>query len=254
MSTHRRGGAVRAFTLIELLTVVSIIALLIAILLPSLSKAREQARSVACLANLSELGRGVAAYMNDHRDRLPVSPAEKLKYLDDRERTVAATTTCHWGGRRAEWLHETSTETPPGPETEIRPLTRYLYPKATLDSPTPVFQCPSDRPTDWSNERIRGANIYRTCGNSYYINMYGESAFPQLPTKGSTARAVLYMEAPLYFDLGAAVQNDGWHRRFSAHNLLFLDLHAAFTFTDSRQREGPGWTVSDFLAMSGFYQ
>ena len=106
MAAHPRGGAVRAFSLVELLTVISIIALLIAILMPSLRKAREQARSVACLANLSELGRGTAAYMNDHHDRLPVSPAEKLKYgVGDDGRMVAVKTPCHWGGRRAEYLH-----------------------------------------------------------------------------------------------------------------------------------------------------
>ena len=254
MAAHPRGGAVRAFSLVELLTVISIIALLIAILMPFLRSAREQARSVTCLANLSELGRGTAAYMNDHHDRLPVSPAEKLEYeVGDDGRMVAVKTTCHWGGRRAEWVHESPADSERGPETETRPLTRYLYANATLDSRTPVFHCPSDQPTAWSDGLIRGATIYRTCGNSYYINMFGESPSANMPTKGSTSEAVLYMEAPLYFDLGEAVQRDSWHRRFSTHNLLFLDLHAASTYTDSRQREGPGWTVSDFLAMGGFY-
>ena len=253
MTVHPRGGAVRAFSLVELLTVISIIALLIAILMPSLRSAREQARSVVCLANLMELGRGTAAYMNDHDERLPVSPAEKLAHGVGDGRMVAVTTTCHWGGRRAEWIHAGPAVEEPGPETETRPLTRYLYPHANLDSPTPVFRCPSDRPTAWSDGLIPGATIYRTCGNSYYINMFGESAFPALPTKGSLSRAVLYMEAPLYFHLGEVVQGDGWHCRFSTHNLLFLDLHAASTYTDSREHSGPGWTVTDFLAMNGFY-
>ena len=59
------------FTLIELLVVVSIIALLVAILLPSLSRAREQARSLVCCTNLSQLGLAAMLYAADNDDRFP---------------------------------------------------------------------------------------------------------------------------------------------------------------------------------------
>lgn len=63
----------RAFTLIELLVVVSIIALLISILLPSLSKAREQAKSAVCQSNLKQIGIGMMSYMAENNDVYPAA-------------------------------------------------------------------------------------------------------------------------------------------------------------------------------------
>ncbi len=60
-----------AFTLIELLVVVAIIVVLIAILLPSLSKAREQAKSTACLSNLRQLGIMFVTYSAENDDKTP---------------------------------------------------------------------------------------------------------------------------------------------------------------------------------------
>jgi prepilin-type N-terminal cleavage/methylation domain-containing protein/prepilin-type processing-associated H-X9-DG protein len=56
----------RAFTLIELVVVIAIIALLISILLPALGAARERTRSVLCRTRLGELGRCEALYANDY--------------------------------------------------------------------------------------------------------------------------------------------------------------------------------------------
>jgi len=65
----------RAFTLIELLVVVAIIAILIAILIPSLGKAREMAVRSTCAANLKGHGQSFGMYSTQFADRLPVSTA-----------------------------------------------------------------------------------------------------------------------------------------------------------------------------------
>ena len=61
----------KAFTLIELLVVIAIIALLMAILLPSLGKARHQAQRVACAAHLKSCGYAGAMYSNDNNGQFP---------------------------------------------------------------------------------------------------------------------------------------------------------------------------------------
>jgi prepilin-type N-terminal cleavage/methylation domain-containing protein/prepilin-type processing-associated H-X9-DG protein len=66
-----KTGSFRGFTLIELLVVIAIIAILAALLLPALSKAREQATSTACLNNLKQLQTSWYLYGNDHNDYLP---------------------------------------------------------------------------------------------------------------------------------------------------------------------------------------
>jgi len=58
----------KAFTLIELLVVIAIIALILSILIPSLAKARDSARSIVCITGLKQLATSVIMYVNIHKD------------------------------------------------------------------------------------------------------------------------------------------------------------------------------------------
>src|SRR6187402_909555 len=90
-----RPTAQRAFTLVELLVVIGIIAVLIALLLPTLNRAREAARGVQCLSNLRQLAQATIMFADDHRGFMPAQGGGAILIQDkntDAYKTATAST------------------------------------------------------------------------------------------------------------------------------------------------------------------
>ncbi len=77
-SRRASGRLAQGFSLVELLVVLAIICVLIAILLPVVTRAREQARVTVCRSNLAQIGQGLFVYMDASHGRLPVGAIVQL--------------------------------------------------------------------------------------------------------------------------------------------------------------------------------
>lgn len=72
----------RAFTLVELLVVIGIVAVLLALLLPTLRRAREAGNRATCLSNLRQIGQGIFVYVNENRQWMPPAINTVYNYGD----------------------------------------------------------------------------------------------------------------------------------------------------------------------------
>ncbi len=116
----RRRRDSSAFTIVELLIVIGIIAVLIAILLPALHRARQQAGQIACMSNLRQLGIIYSLYANDNGGQIP------LGYSNGRP----------WTGYI---LHDTGGF----------PIAGRIYKAGLLKQSPRAFYCPSQRDARW---------------------------------------------------------------------------------------------------------
>lgn len=193
-----RRSSPRAFTLVELLVVIGIIAVLIGILLPSLSSARESSKAVACRSNLKQILTATFSYATAHKDSLPygftwnrinptspvAGPAVNLQWIS------WFTSVNKFMNAKAEYVAE------PKPPYNFTTL---LIPM------NPAFRCPSAGPefqqqVHYYNNGTAMPHLPNDVGFVYQaepVPFQGANAFPPARTRDLWPDTALFWDTPL---------------------------------------------------------
>ena len=243
----------RAFTLIEMLVVIGIIALLSAILFPVFSSVRRSAQAKTCLSNMKQLSLGFQQYLSDNGNRYPFAGNYQI-WAGVNPTTFAPSP---WNGGSAHWITGGPTGAPPKNYTDAEKglalaVDPYTYENDKEAKPelgaifpyvksTGVYQCPSvedgskKRLTYSMNCAIAGASVQR-------IRVPAELVV--LVDEGKTLNDGYFWAV----DNGASTDS-----LFAGHNgsgnLLFADGHVkAYSFKDLPiDNRGPAATLGTGL-------
>ncbi|HWB19018.1 MAG TPA: hypothetical protein VG711_01865 [Phycisphaerales bacterium] len=229
---------VRAFTIVELLVVIGIVALLVALLAPALSSMKESSGETRCASNLRQIGIATINYVSLHGNCLP---QQKVTIAPGTETVIGAL----FGGKKGQL---------PAYDINVvgadkRPLNKYLTGGSAFgpDSEVPVFECPLDRGQPPHPFLPQTDSMYDFIGTSYNLNdhtLNSESCttlVPQftgtrpggkMPGVADPTKTWMIADIPVYNyqdDNQNGVADDDrlqrWHFKTARVNMCFVDGH-----------------------------
>ncbi len=203
---HRGRDVVFGFTLIELLVVIAIIAILAAMLLPALTKAKNKAQAMGCINNLKQLQTGWAMYKEDHRDvLLPNAP-------------LGAPGNQTWCSGSSEDWNMANANTNPVPY-----LTSLMAPY--MSKQLGVYKCPSDKIPSRNGPRIRTYSMNSQMGSIYGLVNYN-TGWKQY-AKASEIIVPTPTDAVIFADEHPGSLNDGY-LQVGLGTPIFPDIPGSF--------------------------
>lgn len=213
------------FTLVELLVVISIIALLLSILMPSLNKARMSAKKVVCMSNVRQAALALITYGMDYDDRLPGA-----KYNFAMDYTYRAAVSYNWGPWQGYYK---------GPVG-----VGLLHTENYLEGPS-VFYCPGRKKNDYYADWDNSADDWSDLNSGGFVNCSYLAATSDIEASTGTDFGEWHRfgktrpSKPLYFEVcfsdDSSASGSGTvpcgatkHRHGLGYNFAFFDGSAAW--------------------------